>query len=355
MILGKDKSKFPSGNALFIDCKDKKILIDTNPGAERIAEFLESELEIQLSDITDIILSHAHLDHARGLSSIFEQSNAKIYGHPDTLERCEKKVRVELYAEIPKQDISHFEAFGSSLDFKDRNYPHSHKIDLTDGQKLVFNDINLIAHETNAHCLHMLDYEISDGEYRILLSCDYDFTPVPWYGVPQRGKAVTSFKSATKRLVERKADYIISSHRTMPISMNDQREELNQYLQLITNRTKKAIKRVPSSGSIKLKEMKDFVYPISKMEGHYSKDYQICAQAWDYWILLAHLEDAWRIGEVKCIDPDGDTFLKLCIEKGRYLPNKVDELLVDGWADKTLQERMLYPLPLNSVWKRTVN
>jgi len=355
MILGEDRSKFPSGNALFIHNNDKKLLIDTNPGAELISDFVESQLNFELSDITDIILSHAHLDHARGLATIFEQSNAKIYGHPDTLKRCEKKARVGLYAGIPKDDIAHFKAFGSSLGFKDRNYPQSHKIAITDGQKVEFDNISLIAHETNAHCLHMLNYEIIDGEYRILLSCDYDFTPIPWYGVPQRGEAVRSFKSASKQLVQKKADYVISSHRTMPLNRKDQNRELNKYLQLINNRTTRAIELIPSHKSIKLRELEEFVYPISKMDGHYSNDYQICAQAWDYWILLAHLEDAWRLGKIQCIDAGGDVFLEQCIEEGHYIPDKVDELLVDGWASETLQERMPYSLPLNSRWKRDVN
>jgi glyoxylase-like metal-dependent hydrolase (beta-lactamase superfamily II) len=355
MILGPDKSKFPSGNALFLNLKRNKILIDTNPGAERISKFLRSQFDLSLSDITDIILSHAHLDHARGLAAIFERSDSNVYGHPDTLKRCEKKSRVGLYAGIPKKDISHFKAFGKSLGFMDRKYPSSKKFALEEGQEIEFNNIKLIAHETNAHCLHMLDYEIIDGNYRGILSCDYDFTPIPWYGVPQRGKAVNNFKNATKKLVERNADFIISSHRTKPIWREQQEIELKKYLQVIDARTERAIKLLPSNKAIKLKEIDDFVYPISKMEGHYSKDYQICAQAWDIWILLAHLEEGWRLGKVKCIEGDGDKFLEHCIQARRYLPNRVDDMLVDGWAEKTLQEKMPYSLPLNSMWERHNN
>jgi glyoxylase-like metal-dependent hydrolase (beta-lactamase superfamily II) len=352
MILGKNNSKFPSGNALFINLNEKKILIDTNPGEERISRFLKAQFRLSISNITDIILTHTHLDHALGLAPIFEQSNAKIYAHPDTLQRCEKKARVGLYAGIQKDQIHHFEAFGSSLGFRDRSYPSNRKFPLHGNEKILYDEVSIFAHETNAHCLHMLDYEIKDGNIEILLSCDYDFTPVPWYGVPQRGLAVQSFKSAARELVNRNADYIVSSHRVNPIPLKNQKKELDRYLRTIDERTKRASDLLPSNKSIKLKDIGDFVYPIKDMGKHYSKDYKICAQTWDYWLLLSHLEEAWRLGKTECIESDGDVFLEKCIEADEYLPNKVNELLVNGWAEKTLHEEMPFPLPINSVWKK---
>lgn len=352
MILGENNSKFPSGNALLINDQDKRILIDTNPGSKRISEFLKSQLELSLRDITHIFLSHAHLDHARGLADIYEHSNAQICGHSDTLQRCEKKTRIGLYAGIPMEDIHHFEAFGNSLGFEDRLYPSSNKNTIKDKETVKFNNISIVAHETNAHCLHMLDYEIIEGNLRLILSCDYDFSPIPWYGVPQRGAAIRGFKSATKQLVDRNADYIIPSHRTEPIAKKEQREMLNQYFQLIDERTKQAVELLTNRGPVKLKDVGDFVYPVSKMKGKYTEDYRVCAQIWDYWILLAHLEEAWRLGKVKCVDNGGDEFLSRCIEAKQYLPNKVQKLLVKGWAKKTLQEKVPYPLPVDSKWKK---
>ncbi len=352
MILGEDKSKFPSGNALFINLNEEKILIDTNPGISRISRFLRAEFDLSVSDITDIILSHTHLDHGRGLAAIFEQSNAKIHAHPDTLKRCEKKARVGLYAGIQKDQIHHFEAFGSSLGFQDRSYPSNRKVLLHDNDTIIYDEVSLFAHETNAHCLHMLDYEIKDGNLKIILSCDYDFTPVPWYGVPQRGLAVQSFKSAARELVNKNANYIVSSHRINPIPLKNQKEELNRYLHLIDKRTKKAIDLLPSNKPIKLKDVGDFVYPVAEMGEQYSEDYKICAQTWDYYLLLSHLEESWRLGKVKCIESDGDIFLERCIESNQYLTNEVNKLLVNGWAEKTLNEKMPFPLPINSLWKK---
>jgi hypothetical protein len=201
----------------------------------------------------------------------------------------------------------------------------------------------------------MLDYEIIEGDLKVILSCDYDFSPIPWYGVPQRGAAISSFKSATKQLVDRNANYIIPSHRTKPIAKKEQKKMLNQYFQLIDDRTKQAIELLKNRGPVKLEDVGDFVYPVSKMMGKYSEDYCVCAQIWDYWILLAHLEEGWRLGKVKCINSGGDKFLECCIRAGRYLPNKVQEMLVKGWAEETLREKMPYPLPVSSIWEKKGN
>jgi len=140
MILGTNKSKFPSGNALFINLNEKKVLIDTNPGEQRISNSLKTQFGLSISDITDIILTHTHLDHALGLASIFEQSNATIYAHPDSLQRCEKKARVGLYAGIQKDQIHHFEAFGNSLGFQDRSYPSNKKFPLHDNETILYDE-----------------------------------------------------------------------------------------------------------------------------------------------------------------------------------------------------------------------
>lgn len=352
MIMGVDKSRFPSGNALFLKIKSYNVLIDTNPGDQLVSEFLKSEFNLKIEDITDIVLSHAHLDHSRGLSSIFNQSNAQIHAHSDTLKRCEKKARVGLYAGIPKEKITHFENFGASLGFEDQEYPNKLTHSIENEERLEFENVTIIAHETNAHCLHMLDYEIIDEGKRFILSCDYDFTPVPWYGVPQRGVSVEVFKQTTRDLVNRSPDIIISSHRTEPLNKNDQIIELEKYTSIIDARTKNIIELIMSKNDIFLKDIRDFVYPVSKMNGKYSKDYIECARTWDYWISLAHLEDGWRKGYIKCIEPDGDQFLEACVKEGEYLPEIVSDYLIKGWAEETLNGNAPFSLPLNSRWAR---
>jgi glyoxylase-like metal-dependent hydrolase (beta-lactamase superfamily II) len=195
VIHGKDQARFPSGNAILIQTPEKLVIVDTNPGFERVQSVIQSISSKSCEKITDIVLSHTHLDHGRGIADIFEASQATIHAHPDTLIRCEKKARVGMYAGIPKDQIHYFEEFGQSLGFRDRTYPDQKKHSLFDGDNLKFGNVTVHAHETFGHCVHMLDYEFTDGNQRIILSCDYDFSPVPWYGIPGRGDSIDLFKS----------------------------------------------------------------------------------------------------------------------------------------------------------------
>ncbi len=352
LILGENKSRFPSGNALFIEENSHKILLDTNPGEQIISNFLKARLDLETGDITDIFLSHAHLDHSRGLADIFEKSDAKIHAHADTLKRSVKKARIGLYAGIPKEKIANFVGFGESLGFKNKNYPNSRLNPIKDGEIIEFGEISVLAHETNDHCLHMLDFEIKSAGTRYVLSCDYDFTPFPFYGIPQRGASIEAFKNATKEIVARECDYILSSHRIQPLDIQNQAKELEKYFKVINNRTQNVINILPLNKEVTLKNVSDFVYPIKRMKDISSADYVACAESWDKWILLAHLEEAWRFGKIKCIESGGDSFLQRCIEEKQYIPEIVDEYLIKDWAKSTLLEEPPFSLPLESKWMR---
>ena len=350
IIHGYENSRFPSGNALLIRTMQHVILVDTNPGFTLIDSAINDILGISCKKITDIILSHTHLDHARGLADLFEISHAKIHAHPDTLKRCERMTRVGLYAGIPKYDVHYFEEFGKSIGFRDCNYPLDCQHPIFDGEILQFDTIQIITHETFAHCVHMLDFEIIDGDIRMILSCDFDFSPLPWYGVPQRGESIEMFKVATAELCERKPTLIVSSHRIDPIVPGNFAQELKLFNTILDNRTSKIIEMLKNHHSITLRDIHNFVYPIDKMRSKYSNAYIICAQWWDWWLSLAHLEKAWIEGKAVCINPGQDPFLTQCIEERRYHIRSEKERQGLEWAKATLVENPPWEIPLNSVW-----
>jgi glyoxylase-like metal-dependent hydrolase (beta-lactamase superfamily II) len=350
VIHGEDQSRFPSGNAILINSQDKLVLIDTNPGFERVESALREITSNNPKKITDIVLSHAHLDHGRGLANIFEENQSMIHAHPDTLQRCEKKARVGLYAGIPKEEVHFFEEFGQSLGFQDKKYPDQNKTPIQDGQIIKFGNIKVLAHETFGHCVHMLDYEIMDGDLRVILSCDFDFSPVPWYGVPQRGDSIDMFIKDIMKIIKRNPSFIISSHRIEPILPKDYEVEFTKYQKILENRTDKAVS-LCSDQDVTICEMKNFVYPIEKMKGKYSDAYIHCAQWWDYWLLLAHLEKAWELGKVQCCDAAGDIFLEKCIRQNKYLIRSEFEKKGLNWAITTLKETPLWSIPVKSRWR----
>jgi 7,8-dihydropterin-6-yl-methyl-4-(beta-D-ribofuranosyl)aminobenzene 5'-phosphate synthase len=74
------------GLAMLIEVGDKTILFDTGKGI--ITEHNFNELGVDVSKITDLVLSHGHYDHTGGLSylqKIPEFSPNNIFIHPDVL------------------------------------------------------------------------------------------------------------------------------------------------------------------------------------------------------------------------------------------------------------------------------
>ena len=143
VIHGSDKARFPSGNSVFIKTAHHSVLIDTNPGFDLINQAIGEITNQTAQNLTDILLSHTHLDHGRGLSATFELSNANICAHEDTLQRCESKRKIGLFAGIPKKKIPYFEEFGNSLGFQDRHYPASSKIKISNGDVLEFDNVKI--------------------------------------------------------------------------------------------------------------------------------------------------------------------------------------------------------------------
>ncbi|MHA1341618.1 MAG: MBL fold metallo-hydrolase [Promethearchaeota archaeon] len=363
-IGGLNKAKFPEGNALFIKTPNHRVLIDTNPGINIIEKALNDEMNLKCADITEILLTHTHLDHGRSLADIYEESKARIYAHKDTLTRCEKTKKIGLYAGIPKEFIHHFEEFGTSIGFKNKKYPAYSKIPLSDQVKIEFDDVTIIPHEVFGHAPNIFYFEIKDSqiinqnskgqnnnEYSIILSGDYDFTPIPWYGIPQRGDSVELFKNDTIEIVNKKPNCLISSHRIDLIYQNYIYSELKKFLNIINDRTNRITQLLSSNKQYKLKEIPDFVYPVKKMKGKFSNNYIYCAQIWDNWLKLAHLEVAWKEGKVICTDSANDEYLQKSIENKNPIERTTNEKKGLLWASKTMNEESPYEIPLDSKWK----
>lgn len=197
----------------------------------------------------------------------------------------------------------------------------------------------------------MLDYEILDNGERFILSCDYDFSPIPWYGIPQRGESIDMFKEAASEIVHRNPDCIISSHLEEPIKPEKFKEQLHNYNRILDSRTDTAVQLI-GNDEISLQDMIDFVYPVKKMHGRYSNDYVQLAAIWDRWLLLSHLEHAWKENKVQCTYADKDIFLEQCIQAGEYKERSTHERKGIDWAMETLNETSPWELPFKSRWKR---
>lgn len=71
------------GNSIFVGTKNTRILIDAGLSCKATQEKLDL-IDINLRDIDAILITHEHVDHIRGLSTIAEKHNIPIFANSDT-------------------------------------------------------------------------------------------------------------------------------------------------------------------------------------------------------------------------------------------------------------------------------
>ena len=86
-----------SGNSLFVESDTTKILIDCGESAKKIISAL-SQIEINIEDITGILITHEHIDHVKSLATLSTKYNIPIYIHKETfnaLAEQKSKIKIE--------------------------------------------------------------------------------------------------------------------------------------------------------------------------------------------------------------------------------------------------------------------
>ena len=72
-----------SGNSLFVQTDNTKILVDAGESAKKIETALNS-IDVNINDIDAVIVTHEHSDHIKGLSTISKEFDIPIYANKET-------------------------------------------------------------------------------------------------------------------------------------------------------------------------------------------------------------------------------------------------------------------------------
>jgi len=140
-------SRSMDSNITFIKSGDCHVLIDTGTGLNHHA--LDKQLQTlgsSISQITDIILTHSHIDHIGGVIPIVEEVNPKIYLHKAEAEPINNGDMRQTLAATFGVDLPPLKIEGV----------------LEEGTILEFEDIKLEVYHTPGHslgsiCLMILD------------------------------------------------------------------------------------------------------------------------------------------------------------------------------------------------------
>lgn len=77
-----------SGNSTYIETDTTKILIDAGVSCQKISKALNS-IGVELDDISAILITHEHIDHTKGLTTISKKYKTPIYATNKTWTQME--------------------------------------------------------------------------------------------------------------------------------------------------------------------------------------------------------------------------------------------------------------------------
>ncbi|MHA1246906.1 MAG: MBL fold metallo-hydrolase [Candidatus Thorarchaeota archaeon] len=131
-------------NIILIKTDDRVVLVDTGTGM--YASSIERELQsigVTYEDVTDIVLTHSHIDHIGGVPAILKAGEPKIYLHKEEADRINSG----------DMTLTLASTFGAHLP------PLRIDVALKEGDVLAFDDVKLHVYHTPGHsigsiCLH---------------------------------------------------------------------------------------------------------------------------------------------------------------------------------------------------------
>ena len=101
-----------SGNSLFVQTENTKLLIDAGVSAKKIQEALEG-LQVDPSSIDGILITHEHTDHVQGLGTFAKKYNVPVFVNNKTLDYMPKQKE-----KLGKNNIKNFEV-GEKFEIND--------------------------------------------------------------------------------------------------------------------------------------------------------------------------------------------------------------------------------------------
>lgn len=77
------------GNSTYIESNNTSILVDAGLSAKDLT-LRASQMDIDLKNLSGIVVTHEHIDHIRGVERLSKLYNIPIYMHEKSIERCPK-------------------------------------------------------------------------------------------------------------------------------------------------------------------------------------------------------------------------------------------------------------------------
>ena len=99
-----------TGNSLFVETENSKILVDAGESAKKIVSAL-SLIGIEVTDIDAILVTHEHIDHVKSLGTLSKKYNIPVYANENTwnaMPEQQAKILEEKNIKVIKNYIGNF-------------------------------------------------------------------------------------------------------------------------------------------------------------------------------------------------------------------------------------------------------
>ena len=111
-----------SGNSLFVESENTKILVDAGVSSKKIEKAL-NDINVEPSDLDGILITHEHLDHVQGLGTFSRKFDIPVFVNEETLNAM--PIQKD---KIPEKNIKYFKVSSNfsigDLDINSFSIPH---------------------------------------------------------------------------------------------------------------------------------------------------------------------------------------------------------------------------------------
>jgi phosphoribosyl 1,2-cyclic phosphodiesterase len=133
-----------SGNCLFVNSNNTKILVDCGTSCKKIVDGLQS-INYSIEDIDAILVTHEHSDHVQGLGAVSNKFDIPVYANAET-----------------------WNAMGKQ---KEKILPHNIKY-FKNEEDFVLNDLNIHPFSTPHDAANPCGFNIHNGKKQLSIATD---------------------------------------------------------------------------------------------------------------------------------------------------------------------------------------
>ena len=158
-----------SGNCLFLQTSNTKILIDAGESAKKISSALSS-IEINPTDIDAILVTHEHSDHVKGLGTFSKKYDIPVYANTKTWDAMEEQA-----SKINEKNQKHFtiEENFEIGDLKIHPFKIPHDAANPCGFNIIHNNKKISIATDIGHMTSNIAHKLENSSF-VLLEANYD-------------------------------------------------------------------------------------------------------------------------------------------------------------------------------------